>query len=178
MDLNNTSTTKTSQRVRDMVQIALLIAITYLGASFIQIPYGAGGVVHLGDSVIFIAAMLLGTRQAVISGAIAMTMFDAFSPYAAYAPYTFFIKAIMALIIGLIANSGGAKGNSAVKNIIGVILAGAWGVLGYFGAETIMYQNVLTAAADILGNVIQVTAGGAIALLLLPVLKKTRYFEK
>jgi uncharacterized membrane protein len=176
MDFNNTSATKASQRIRDMVQIALLTAITYLAANFIQIPYGTGGVVHLGDSIIFIAAMLFGTRQAVISGAIGMAMFDGFSPYAAYAPYTFVIKAVMALIIGLIANSGGAKGNSAVKNVIGVVLAGAWGVAGYFGAEIIMYQNVLAAAGNVLGNVIQVTAGGAIALVALPALKRTRYF--
>lgn len=64
-----------------------------------------------------------------------------------------------------------------VRNVIGIVLAGAWGVAGYFGAEIIMYQKVLTAAANVLGNVIQVTAGGAIALVFLPALKKTRYFE-
>lgn len=175
MDLN-TTTTKASQRIRDMVQIALMTAITYLSASFLQIPYGIGGVVHLGDTIIFITAILFGTRQAVISGAIAMTMFDAFSPYAAYAPYTLVIKAVMALIVGLIANSGSAKGNNMVRNVIGIALAGVWGVAGYFGAEVIMYQKVLTAAANVLGNVIQVTASGAIALALLPALKKTRYF--
>lgn len=177
MDLKNTSSSKTSQRVKDMVQIALMIAITYLSASFLQIPYGMGGVVQLGDSVIFITAMLFGTRQAVISGAIAMTMFDAFSPYAAYAPYTLVIKAVMALIIGLIANSGNAKGNSIVKNVIGVILAGAWGVAGYFGAEVIMYQNILAAARNMLGNVIQAATSGTIALVIFPILKRARYFS-
>lgn len=176
MDLNKTSTAKTSQQIREMVQVAMMTAVTYLSASFLQIPYGMGGVVHLGDTVIFITAMLFGTRQAVISGAIAMTMFDGFSPYAAYAPYTLVIKAVMALILGLIANSGNARGNSFVKNLVGVILAGAWGVAGYFGAEVIMYQNILAASANMLGNVIQVVASGAIALLILPVLKRTRYF--
>lgn len=176
MDLNKTSTAKTSQQIREMVQVALMTAITYLSASFLQIPYGMGGVVHLGDTVIFITAMLFGTRQAAISGAIAMTMFDGFSSYAAYAPYTLVIKAVMALILGLIANSGNARGNSIAKNLVGVILAGAWGVAGYFGAEVIMYQNILAASANMLGNVIQVTASGAIALLILPVLKRAKYF--
>jgi uncharacterized membrane protein len=106
------SQTKSSQRIREMIQIALMTAITYLSVSFLNIPYGVGGVVHLGDTMIFVTAILLGTRQAVISGAIGMTMFDAFSPYAYYAPYTFVIKAVMALIVGLIANSSKAKGKS------------------------------------------------------------------
>jgi uncharacterized membrane protein len=172
------SQTKSSQKTREMVQIALLTAITYLAVSFLHIPYGSGGVVHLGDSIIFATAILFGTRQAVISGAIGMTMFDAFSQYAYYAPYTFVIKAIMALLIGLIANGGNSKGNNWAKNIIGIVLAGAWGVAGYFGAEVIMYGNYFAAAPNVLGNVIQVTAGGVIAVVLVTALKRTRYFSR
>ncbi|MDF2520944.1 MAG: hypothetical protein K0R84_1572 [Clostridia bacterium] len=177
MEYKNSAATKTSKRVREMVQIALMTAITYLSVSYLNIPYGSGGVVHLGDSIILISAILLGTRTAVISGAVGMTMFDAFSQYAYYAPYTFVIKAVMALIIGLIANSGNSKGNNTIKNFIGMVLAAAWGVAGYFGAEAIMYQNIYTASVNVLGNVIQVTASIAIASVLLPALKRTRYFE-
>lgn len=177
MEMKN-SQTKSSQRIREMVQIALMTAITYLSVSYLNIPYGNGGVVHLGDSMIFVTAMLLGTRQAVISGALGMTMFDAFSPYAYYAPYTFVIKAVMALIVGLIANSGNSKGRNWVKNIIGIILGGAWGVAGYYGAEAIMYGNLYTPIPNVLGNIIQVTAGGAIAIILLAALKNTKYFNR
>lgn len=177
MEIKN-SQTKSSQKIREMVQIALLTAITYLAVSFLHIPYGAGGVVHLGDSIIFAAAILFGTRQAMISGALGMTMFDAFSGYMSYAPYTFVIKAIMALIIGLIANSGNAKGKNWIKNILGLILAGAWGVAGYYGAEVIMYGNLYAPMAYVLGNVIQVTAGGAIAVILVMALRKTNYFNR
>ncbi|MDF2591593.1 MAG: transporter component [Clostridia bacterium] len=177
MEMKN-SQSRSSQKIREMVQIALMTAITYLAVSFLHIPYGSGGVVHLGDSIIFVTAILFGTRQAVISGAIGMTMFDAFSQYAYYAPYTFVIKAIMALLIGLIANSGHSKGNSWVKNIIGIVLAGIWGVAGYFGAETIMYGSYYTAAINVLGNVIQITAGGTIAIVLVAALKRTHYFSR
>lgn len=177
MEMKN-SQSKSSQRIREMVQIALMTAITYLAVSFLHIPYGSGGVVHLGDSIIFATAILFGTRQAVISGAIGMTMFDAFSQYAYYAPYTFVIKAIMALIIGLIANSNNAKGNNWVKNIIGIVLAGAWGVAGYYGAEVIMYGNLYTPITYIPGNIIQVTAGGAIAIVLVKALRNTKYFNR
>lgn len=172
------SNTNSSPKVREMVQIAFMTAITYLSASFLNIPNGYGGVVHLGDTMIFVTAILFGTRQAVISGAIAMTMFDAFSPYAVYAPYTFVIKLVMALIVGVIANSGDAKGSNWVKNIIGIILAGIWGVVGYFGTEIIITGSLQTAQLGILGNVIQVSAGGAIAIALLTALKKTKYFKR
>ena len=172
------SQTKSSQKIKEMVQIAMLTAITYLAVSFLNIPNGIGGVIHLGDSIIFATAILFGTRHAVISGAIGMTMFDAFSPYAAWAPYTFVIKVVMALILGLIVNSGNAKGNNWVKNIIGLILAGAWGVAGYYGAEVIMTGNLYAPVAGMFGNIIQVTAGGAIAVVLVAALKKTQYFNK
>ena len=172
------SRTKSSQRTREMVQIALMTAITYLAVSFLHIPYGSGGVVHLGDSIIFVTAIIFGTRQAVISGAIGMTMFDAFSPYAAWAPYTFVIKAGMALILGLIANSGNAKGSSWLKNMVGMVLAGVWGVAGYYGAEAIMTGNLYTPVFNMLGNIIQVTSGIAIAVVLVTALKRTRYFSR
>jgi uncharacterized membrane protein len=84
----------------------------------------------------------------------------------------------MALIVGLIANSGSAKGSSWLKNIAGIVLAGAWGVVGYYGAEAIMTGNIYTPALSMLGNIIQVTAGGAIAILLATALKNTRYFNR
>jgi uncharacterized membrane protein len=177
MEMKNSST-KSSQRVREMVQIALMTALTYLSVSYLNIPNGFGGVIHLGDSVIFVTAILLGTRQAAISGAIGMTMFDAFSPYAAYAPYTFVIKLGMALIVGLLANSADAKGNNWVKNIMGIVLAGAWGVAGYYGAEAIMTGSLYAPVVGIPGNVIQVAAGGAIAVALLMALKNTKYFNR
>lgn len=176
MVYKNTSSTKTSQRIREMVQIALMAAITYISVSYLHIPYGFGGVVHLGDSVIFITAIIFGARQAAISGAIGMALFDMFF-YPTYAPYTFFIKAGMGLIVGLIARSGNSRGNRIIKNIIGIVLAGIWGVIAYYFAEVIMYASFYAPLANILGNVIQEAAGGIIALILLSALKRTKYFE-
>ncbi|MGB7605156.1 MAG: ECF transporter S component [Lutisporaceae bacterium] len=175
MGYKNTSSTKMSQNIREMVQIALMAAITYISVSYLHIPYGVGGVVHLGDSIIFVTAILFGARQAAISGAIGMTLFDIFF-YPTYAPYTFFIKAGMGLIAGLIARSGNSQGNKITRNIIGIVLAGVLGVVGYYIAEVIMYSNFYTPLGYVLGNIIQVTAGGIIAMVLLPALKRTRYF--
>ena len=175
MEMKNTRS-KSSQRVLEMVQIALMIAVTYLAASYLNIPNGYGGVVQFGDTVIFVTAIIFGTRQAVISGALAMTMFDAFSPYAVYAPYTFVIKAVMALLVGVLANSGRANGDKWIRNVIGIVLAGTWGVAGYFGAEIIIYKSLAAAVPGLLGNSIQAIVSGAMAAVLAAALKKTKYF--
>lgn len=176
MEFKN-SHSKSSARVMEMVQIALMIALTYLAASYLNIPNGYGGVVQFGDTIIIVTAVLLGTRQAAISGTIAMTMFDGFSQYAYYAPYTFVIKLVMALIIGIFANAGGRKGQSWVRNAIGILLAGAWQVLGYFAAETFMYKSYMTAAVSVFANIVQVSLCGVVAVLLLVALRKTKYFQ-
>lgn len=175
MDIKN-SNTKTAQRIREMVQIALMAAITYISVSYLHIPYGNGGVIHLGDSMIFITAILFGARQAAISGAIGMTLFDIMF-YPIYAPYTLVIKAGMGIIAGLIARDGLKQGNSWIRNIIGIALAGAFGVTGYYFAEVIIYTSFYSPMVNILGNVIQVTAGGAIAIFLSAALKRTKYFN-
>ncbi len=178
MQMNNLSNSSSSSKVKEMVQIALLTALTYIAVSFINIPYGNGGVIHLGDSMIFVAALLFGRKHAAISGAVGMTMFDLFSPYAIWAPYTFVVKAVMGLIVGSIAYSKGSKGESLLKNIAGMLLAGVWMVIGYYAAEVLIYGNMLAPMASVPGNVIQFSAGAAIALALTAALKNTKYFSR
>ncbi len=163
--------------VRDIVQVGLLAALTYVATAVINVPNGYGGVIHLGDSMVFLAAILFGRRTGALSGAIGMTLFDLLSPYAEWAPFTLVIKAGMAIIVGTIAYSGGAKGESMVRNIVGMVLAGIWMIAGYYAAEAILYSNILAPLQSILGNVIQATAGTVIATVLLAAVKKTNYFK-
>ena len=172
--LNHSSSAKT---ILQLTQVALLTAITFVSASMIHIPYGNGGVLHLGDSIIYIAAILFGSRYAAFSGAAGMAMFDLFSPYAVWAPYTFVIKAVMGLIAGSIAQSGAAKGKSFSRNLLAVVAAGIWMCFGYYIAEGIMTGNFVAPLAFITGNAFQFVFGGVIALILTPILRKTGYFN-
>lgn len=178
MGMNNTNYSKSTILVRELVQVALFAALAYVSANFLQIPYGNGGVIQLGDSMIYIAAILFGSRTAALSGAIGLSMFDLFSPYAVWAPYTFVIKLVMGIIAGSIANSGNSKGNNWIKNIIGIALAGIWMAIGYYFAEAIMTKNMIAPLAYIPGSIIQVAGSGLIAVITLIALKKTKYFNK
>lgn len=168
---------RTAFGVKDIVLVGLLAALIYVATAVINVPNGYGGVIHLGDSMVFLAAILFGRRIGALSGAIGMTLFDLLSPYAEWAPFTLVIKGVMALIVGTIAYSGGAKGENMVRNIIGMVLGGIWMIAGYYAAEAILYQNILAPVASILGNVIQFAAGTVIASVLFVAVKKTNYFK-
>lgn len=178
METRNSNYSSSSSHIRDLVQIGLLSALTFVAAWAIHIPYGSGGVIHLGDSMIFLTAVVFGRRYAAVSGAIGMTMFDIFSGFSVWAPYTFVIKAVMGLIAGSVADLGGSKGNSVVKNGAGMLLAGIWMLMSYYAAEAAITWNIIQPAASIPGNVIQVGAGAAIAFVIIAAIKKSGYFKR
>lgn len=177
METRNSNYGSTSLHIRAIVQMGLLSALTFVAAWAIHIPYGNGGVIHLGDSMIFLTAVVFGRKYAAVSGAIGMAMFDILSGFSIWVPYTLVIKAGMGLIAGSLANMGGSKGSSVVKNALGMLLAGIWMIFGYYVAEAIITRNIMQPAFGILGNVIQFGAGAAIAFVIIAAIKKTGYFN-
>lgn len=177
METRNSNYSSISIRIRDIVQIGLLSALTFVAAWAIHIPYGNGGVIHLGDSMIFLTAVVFGRRYAAISGALGMTMFDILSGFSVWAPYTFIIKIVMGLIAGSVANLGGAKGGNVLKNAVGMLLAGIWMILGYYAAEAVITWNITQPVFGIFGNVIQAGASAAIAFVIIAAIKKSSYFK-
>lgn len=176
-------------KINDIVQISLMAAMTYVATAVINIPSGViiKGVVHLGDSMVLLAALLLGRKKAFLSAAIGMCIFDLFSPYAMWAPFTFVIKGVMAYIAATVAYRKDYDGNSMINNIFAFILAGIWMIGGYYLAGVaIMHfvtkigfmQAFVLSAAEIPGNIAQVAAGMALALPLGKILKKTNMIKR
>ncbi|MBC2579716.1 ECF transporter S component [Clostridium sp. DJ247] len=181
--MENKKVTASSVKVQDMVQVALMAAMTYIATAVINIPSGVivKGVVHLGDTMIFLAAVLLGRKKAFLSAAIGMCMFDLLSPYAVWAPFTFVIKGVMAYIAASIAYRKDYDGNNVLNNIAGFALSGIWMIGAYYVAGVIIMhfitniafsQAFILAAAEIPGNITQVVAGIVLALPLTKILKK------
>lgn len=178
METKNSDCNSTGLKIRGLVQMGLLSALTFVAAWAIHIPYGNGGVIHLGDSMIFLTAVVFGRKYAALSGALGMTMFDIFSGFSIWAPYTFVIKAVMGLIAGSLANLGGSKGGSSIKNGLGMLGAGIWMILGYYAAEAVITRNITQPLFSLPGNVIQVGAGAVIAFVIIAAIKKSGYFNK
>ena len=90
-------TSKTSNRLstKDLVQTALLVALVFIATKFINItlPVGAsGGLVHLGNTMLFISAIVFGPKKGAAAGAFGMGLFDLLSEWAMWAPFTFVIS--------------------------------------------------------------------------------------
>ena len=175
-------------KVRDMIQVALMAAATYIATAVINIPTGVvfKGVVHLGDSMVLLAAVLLGRKKGFFSAAIGMSLFDILSPYAIWAPFTFFIKGIMAWIAAAVAYRGEYNGEKLWNNVIAFVLACIWMIWAYYMAGVLMMhyitnisfsQALVLSAAEIPGNIAQSIVGMSIALPLAKILKKANVLK-
>ena len=177
-----------SAKIVDLVQVALMAAMVFVATSVIHIP-SYMGVVHLGDSMVFIAAVLLGKRKSAIASAIGMCLFDLVHGYLIWAPFTFVIKGSMAYIAGIIAYRSNYEGNKIWNNLLAFIVSGVWMIGTYYlggviilmlitGEATTMNQSLWIALKDVPGNIAQVVAGILVAVPLIKVLKKTSILSK
>lgn len=169
-NVQNKAANKTS--VLSLVQVALMAAIVYVATAVIHVPSAFGqGVLHLGDSAVFIAAILLGKKKGATAAAIGMCLFDLLSGYGAWAPFTFVIKGAMGYIAAMIAYRGECEGKKFFNNFFAFLIAGIVMIIGYFFAGWILY-DFPNAVGSIFNNVLQVALGMLIALPLSELLKK------
>ena len=171
----NSATARTQRnRTRELAVTALFVALTYVATWLINIrlPFmGSGGLIHLGNVPLFIAAMLFGKKTGFFAGALGMGLFDLLSGWTAWAPFTFVIVGVMGLTIGFISEKKPFRSMFA-NDVLSVIAAIVIKVVGYYIAEGILFGNWIAPAGSIPGNVIQVGVAGVIAVILVPQLRK------
>ena len=158
----------------DLVICALFIALTFVATWLINIRLplvGSGGLIHLGNVPLFVAAMLFGKKTGALAGGIGMALFDLMSGWTAWAPFTLVIVGSMGFVVGWIAEKKTFK-NAQVNNVLSVILALIIKVVGYYFAEVILYGNWVAPLGSIPGNVLQVGVAGIIVLAFIEYLRK------
>lgn len=156
----------------EITMTALFIALTYVATAFInvRIPFlmANGGLIHLGNIPLFVAAALYGRRTGALAGAFGMGLFDLSCGWVAWAPFTFVICGMIGFVYGSITNKNAGK----VSLILGVFAAAVIKVAGYYVAEGIIYGNWAAPVTSIPGNLVQIGVAGVIAVPLILVLKK------
>lgn len=159
---------------RNLVLNGLFIALVYVATRFINIPGpNAGGLFHLGNVMAFTIAIVFGKKAGAISGGLGMMLFDVTSSYFVWAPFTLIIRFAMGYIIGLAAEKFiENRTYNIVSILIGIILSGIVMVSGYYVAEVILFQNLITPIQSIMANVNQVIVGAAIGVPLSLTLKE------
>ncbi len=151
------------QKLIKLIIAALFTAIICVATYVVQIPMPAtGGYVNLGDCFVLTAGMVLGPVYGAIAAGLGSALTDILAGYPQYAPATFVIKAVMAVIFCCIVKAFSGKLSFASK-IIGGIAAEAFMVIGYFGYEAVILKYGIGAAGSILGNVTQGIVGLAAA---------------
>ena len=171
-------TSNMQSKTKDLVLSALLIALVFITTQInFKLPISInGGLIHLGNTMLFMSAIVFGKKKGAIAGAFGMGLFDILSGWAAWAPFTFIIRGVMGYIIGYVANSNDRKGNSTTWNLIGIIIAGIIMIAGYYIAEIIITGNYIAPITSIPGNIIQIVFGALFGLPLVKALKKTNMF--
>lgn len=144
---------------------ALFIALTLVATMFINIRLplmGNGGLIHLGNVPLFLAAIIYGRKTGAIAGAFGMGMFDLISGWTAWAPFTFVIVGAMGYVVGLMSEK--LKFNSYVVNTLAILVALVIKIVGYYFAEVILYHNWFIPLGSIPGNIMQVVVAGIIVV--------------
>lgn len=157
----------TNKTNRTLILTALFAALTCVATMVIRVPSPTGGYVNLGDAVILLGAYLLGPAAGAIAGGIGAMLADVFAGYAAYAPATLIIKALVGLCGGLLYRALGQKKGAAFFCGIPSELVM---MFGYFGYSSLLLGKGLAAAASLPGDFVQglfgVFASGALTLAL------------
>lgn len=143
--------------VKKLTMAGLMAALICVLTMFPHIPIPAGsGYIHLGDGMILLAAMLLGPL-AIPAAAVGSMLADIFSGFALYAPATFVIKGLVALVAWLLYHKG-----NILRTVVAFIAAETAMVAGYFTFEWFVAREY--AVVDILGNSIQAISGVALGV--------------
>lgn len=159
-------------RVRTIVTTALMAALACVATMVIRVPSPTGGYMNLGDTVVLLGAFLLGPWYGALAGGVGSAMADALSGYMVYVPATLIIKAVMAILAGLLYR--GLKEKSG-----GMLLSAVAGeipmVAGYWLFDALLLRSLAGSASGIPSNLVQAGFGVAVSVFLAAALRKSGY---
>ncbi|MGN0494790.1 MAG: ECF transporter S component [Lachnospiraceae bacterium] len=159
---------KVTSQAKQITLDAIFVALTLVFTAFVnvQVPSfgGAGGLIHLGNVPLFVAAMLFGKRTGALAGGLGMGLFDLLSGWALWAPCTFITCGLMGFVVGAICTKW--KGYGA--KIVAMFAALGIKLAGYYIFEAFIMGNGMAAALkSVPGNIIQVGMAAIIVLIII-----------
>lgn len=159
-------------RTQKIASSALLAALIFIATRFISIPLPAVGYVNLGDGLVILAGWMLSPGYGFLAAGIGSAISDVLSPFVIYAPATFVVKGLMAVIVHFVFKVLKQK-NKIVAGIAGSLIAELVMVSGYLLFESVMY-GFKTAAVSVPFNCIQGIVGLIIGVIFVSVFSKRR----
>lgn len=158
-------------KTKKLVIAALLAALVCVATMVIKIPSPLKGYINLGDCVVLVAGWILSPAYGFLAAGLGSALADLFSGYVAYAPATFVIKGLMALIAFYVFKLLNTKVGKLPSRIISGIAAEIMMVLGYYVFEGFMY-GFAPSIVNIPPNGVQGIAGLIIGTILITAFQK------
>lgn len=154
--------------IRSIVLVALFAALTFLGTT-IKIPVPTGGFIHLGNSILLLAVLLIGYKKGALAGGLGFAIFDILNGYVTEAPYfifeSFIVGGAAALMILLFRNKVDSIGKiltvaivtgivkiimTQLKNTAMLLLAGSNLSLAFTGALTKLPATIVNVISTVI----------------------------
>ena len=153
-----------------LVMAAMLAALTCVATMIIKIPSPLKGYLNRGDCVVLLSGWMLTPGYGFLAAGFGSALADIFSGYVMYAPATFVIKGLMALIAYYGYQMLHKKFNTSISNVVSGILAEILMVLGYFVFEGFLY-GFGPSVVNIPANTVQGIAGLILGCVLVKMLR-------
>ena len=160
-------------KTKKIVMAALMAALACVATMIIKIPSPLKGYLNLGDCIVLTAGWLLSPTYGFLAAGLGSALADVFSGYVTYAPATFIIKGLMALIAFYGFKLLNKKIGNLPSRIISGIVAEIVMILGYFVFEGFLY-GFIPSAVNIPANGVQGIAGLIIGVVLIKVFEKSK----
>ena len=149
-----------NQTMHTLVLAAMFAALSAVATMVIQIP-APTGYVNLGDAFVLLAGCVLGPAYGFVAGGLGPALADLLLGYGVYAPGTFVIKGLTAVIaaalLGVLVKK---KDKPSIPHLLlCTVPAELFMALGYFVYETVILKVGAGAAAAIPANLMQGLVG-------------------
>lgn len=173
---------KTNDKILKLVMCALFAALSCVTTIVVQVPSALGGYVNLGDCAVILGGWLLGGPYGFLAGAIGSALADIVTGYIFYAPGTFVIKGLVALVAYFVYKE--LKPTPLGKygffcRMIAAICAEIVMIIGYyFYSALILGKPFAAALTSVPGNVVQGVFALVTSVILIEIIKSNKFLSK
>ena len=160
-------------KTKKIVITALMASMVCVATMIIKIPSPMKGYINIGDCFVLLCGWLLPPGYAFVAAGLGSALADLLSGYVTYAPATFLIKGLMALLVFLCCKLMQKRTGKLPAQIVGAFLAEILMIAGYFLFEGILY-GFAPSLVNIPANGVQGVAGIVIGLALVKGLERAK----
>ena len=153
---------------RELTVTAVMTALVFLATFVPRIPIPLG-YAHLGDAVIFLLALSIGRRDALIAACLGSALSDVLGGFLLWAVPTLIIKFVMADIVWRIAGRGAA---GRIRIAAAFLASSVWMALAYTAFGAALYASVAAGVDARPGLLMEGLVNTIAALAVLPALQK------